>query len=72
MAASARPIVGGMGSAKNLHVLKGNAYVLLEDDTHRLGREAAAALLSDEVPASPNVPYHKIVPVPLRVPKSLK
>ena len=29
-----RPIVGGMGSKRNLHLLKGNPYVLLEDETH--------------------------------------
>lgn len=74
VAASARPVVGGMGSAKNLHVLKGNPYLLLEADTYRLGREAAAALLSDEVPMSAASvhPYHRVIPVPMRVPKSLK
>ncbi|MCX7766921.1 MAG: LacI family transcriptional regulator, partial [Candidatus Sumerlaeia bacterium] len=44
------PIVGGMGSSRNLHVLKGHPYVLLEDDTHRLGREAAGIMLRNELP----------------------
>ncbi|MCD6385778.1 GntR family transcriptional regulator [Candidatus Sumerlaeota bacterium] len=73
--ARARPIVGGMGSYRNLHVLKGNPYVLLENDTHRLGREATAVILSGELPypgkRNTNV-FHRLIPVPLRVPKVLK
>lgn len=70
-----RPIVGGMGSYRNLHVLKGNPYVLLENDTHRLGREATAVILSGELPypkeRTTNL-FHRVLPVPLRVPKLLK
>lgn len=70
-----RPIVGGMGSNRNLHVLKGNPYVLLELDTHRLGREAAAVILSDELPYPSERNgrlFRRIIPAPLRVPKVLK
>lgn len=74
-AASSRPLVGGMGSMRNLHVLKGNPYILMEDDTHRLGQEAAAALLDDRVPlytAGDTRTFHHVIPVKLRLPKSLK
>jgi GntR family transcriptional regulator of arabinose operon len=70
-----QPLVGGMGSARNLHVLKGNPYILLEDDTHRLGREAAAIMLGDDLPKvgeSDLTTLHRVLPVPLRVPRALK
>jgi GntR family transcriptional regulator of arabinose operon len=70
-----RPIVGGMGCNRNLHVLKGNPYVLLEDDTHRLGRESTAIILSGDLPYHKErngTMFHRIIPVPLRVPKVLK
>jgi GntR family transcriptional regulator, arabinose operon transcriptional repressor len=69
------PLVGGMGSARNLHVLKGNPYILLEDDTHRLGREAAAMMLGDSMPRpgeSDMESLHRVLPVPLRLPKSTR
>jgi len=68
-------LVGGMGSARNLHVLKGNPYILLEDDTHRLGREAAAMMLGGELPGNGEADLgtlHRVLPVPLKVPRSLK
>jgi DNA-binding LacI/PurR family transcriptional regulator len=70
-----RPVVGGMGSTRNLHVLQNNPYVLLEDDTHRLGREAAAVILRGEMPypgEKNGRKFHRIIPVPLRVPRILK
>lgn len=70
-----RPIVGGMGSNRNLDVLKGNPYVLLEDDTHRLGRESASIILSGDLPYHKErngTMFHRILSVPLRVPKVLK
>lgn len=70
-----RPVVGGMGSLRNLHVLRAHPYVLLEDDTHRLGREAAAAILRGELPQPGDrsaEPFHRVIPVPLRVPRTLR
>ncbi|GAB4321615.1 MAG: hypothetical protein Kow0059_16310 [Candidatus Sumerlaeia bacterium] len=69
------PLVGGMGSTRNLHVLKGHPYVLLEDDTRRLGREAAAVILRGELPAPDETDsslFHRVIPVPLRVPRVLR
>ncbi len=66
------PLVGGMGSTRNLHVLKGNPYILLEDDTHRLGREAAAMMLGDSMPKPGTADMeslHRVLPVPLRLPR---
>ena len=45
-----QPIVGGMGCIKNLHVLRGHPYALLEYETHRLGHQAAAMMLRGELP----------------------
>jgi len=70
-----RPLVGGMGAMKNLHVLKGHPYVLLEYDTYRLGREAARVILQGQLPSpqdKTNKSYIRIIPVPLRVPKALR
>ena len=71
----ARPIVGGMGSLRNQHVLKGNPYVMLEYETRRLGREAASVMLRGELPQAfeknGNL-FHRIIPVSLRIPKGLK
>ncbi len=69
------PLVGGMGSKRNLHVLRGHPYVLLEDDTKRLGSEAAAIMLRGELPRpdAKNIKlFRQIIPVPLRVPKKLR
>lgn len=63
------PLVGGMGSTRNLHVLKGNPYHLLEDDTHRLGREAAAIMLGEELAGPDGASFQRVLPVPLRVPR---
>lgn len=71
----AQPIVGGMGCMKNLHVLRGHPYALLEYETHQLGHQAAAMMLRDELPKpgeSDSVLFHRVLPVQLRVPKSLK
>lgn len=65
------PIVGGMGSSRNLHVLRGHPYVLLEDDTRRLGREAAAVVLSDASDFRPGIPLRKVIPVPLKSPRGV-
>lgn len=68
-------VVGGMGSAKNLHVLGGHRYVLLEDDTYRLGRDAAALMLRGELPAPGETNldlFHNVIPVPLRVPSTTR
>jgi LacI family transcriptional regulator len=70
-----RPIVGGMGCLKNVHVLKGNPYILAEDDTYRLGREAAHAALMGEFPTGKEKSaesFRRVIPVPLRIPKSLR
>ena len=70
-----RPIVGGMGSHRNLHILKGNPYVLLENDTHHLGRESTAIILSGNLPGyeerNGNL-FRRIIPIHLRVPRTLK
>jgi GntR family transcriptional regulator of arabinose operon len=66
------PLVGGMGSHRNLHVLRGHPYVLLEDDTRRLGREAARAMLQDELPDPGELNYEsfrRVIPAPLRPPR---
>lgn len=65
------PIVGGMGSTRNLHVLRGHPYVLLEDDTRRLGREAAAAVLSDSAAEWGTAPFRRVIPVPLKSPRGV-
>lgn len=70
-----RPLVGGMGILRNLHVLKGRPYILLEEDTRRMGREATALILEDKLSAPTDMDkrtFHKLVPVPVRVPKTLK
>jgi DNA-binding LacI/PurR family transcriptional regulator len=67
-------VVGGMGSARNLHVLNGHDYVLLEDDTYRLGRDAAALMLRGELPSPGETNldlFHNVIPVPLRIPTSV-
>ncbi len=69
------PLVGGMGSTRNLHVLRGHPYILLEDDTHRLGREAAALILHRNKLESHGASGQAVqikLPVPLKVPRSLK
>jgi GntR family transcriptional regulator, arabinose operon transcriptional repressor len=68
-------VVGGMGSARNLHVLGGHRYVLLEDDTYRLGRDAAALMLRGELPGTGETNldlFHNVIPVPLRVPSATR
>ena len=69
--AARRPEVGGMGSSRNLHVLRGNPYVLLEDNTHLLGREAARLLLEAGLPGRSGEdarPLRHVIRVPLRPP----
>jgi LacI family transcriptional regulator len=69
--AAADVVVGGMGSARNLHVLNGHDYLLLEDDTYRLGRDAAALILRGELPGPGETNldrFHNVIPVPLRIP----
>ncbi|MCX7020366.1 MAG: LacI family DNA-binding transcriptional regulator [bacterium] len=71
----ARPIVGGMGIVRNLHILKNRHYLLLEEDTRRVGREAAALILGDKFPQQGEMDaaaFHQFVPVPIRIPKNLK
>jgi GntR family transcriptional regulator of arabinose operon len=71
----AKLLVGGMGSTRNLHVLRGHPYVMLEGDTHRLGRTAAELILGGQLPGAGETSseaFHFKLPVPLRVPKSLK
>ncbi len=69
--AAGGPPVGGMGSARNLHVLKGRPYILLEDDTRKLGRQAAATILGDESlrGSGTRESLRHVIPVPLRVPR---
>jgi len=65
-----RPPVGGMGSKRNLHVLRGNPYILLEDNTRRLGRKAAALVTGDDFPDSGAQhldSLRRVIPVPLKV-----
>jgi GntR family transcriptional regulator of arabinose operon len=69
--AARRPQVGGMGSSRNLHVLRGNPYVLLEDNTHLLGSEAARLVLEGELARGPGAdgrPLRHVIRVPLRPP----
>lgn len=71
----ARPLVGGMGVSRNLHVLRGRPYILLEEDNRRLGREAADIILGSQFPRlgeTNSGAFHRLVPVPIRVPKELK
>jgi GntR family transcriptional regulator of arabinose operon len=73
--ADARPLVGGMGTIRNLHILKGHPYMLLEEDTRRLGREAASVILGERFPGvtwMDSTVSHQRIPVPLRIPKELK
>ncbi len=65
------PCVGGMGSNRNLHVLKGRPYILLEDDTRKLGREAASIILRDPFPSAStsSEQLRHVIPVPLRLPR---
>ncbi len=65
------PIVGGMGSSRNLHVLRGHPYVLLEDDTRRLGREAAAQVLAESDASWQSGSFRRIIPVPLKSPRGV-
>jgi GntR family transcriptional regulator, arabinose operon transcriptional repressor len=73
--ADQHPLIGGMGIARNLHVLRGHPYVLLEEDTRRLGREATALMLNEKLALRGEVDrsaFHKIIQVPIRVPKTLR
>jgi hypothetical protein len=48
---------------------------MLEGDTHRLGRTAAELILGGQLPGAGETSseaFHFKLPVPLRVPKSLK
>lgn len=68
--AEKRPYVGGMGSRKNLHILNDHPYILLEDNTHELGRRAAALILDDELNNSSEMAH--LLPVPIKFPRQLQ
>jgi len=72
---SDRPVVGGMGIVHNLHILKGHPYILLEEGTRRIGREAAAIILGKEFPRPGETDTKALqfrVPVPMKIPKRLR
>lgn len=67
-----RPLLGGMACMKNLHVLRGHPFILLEGDSHQMGHEAVALMLSGNLPGSgagDGVTYRRILPMPLRPPR---
>lgn len=70
-----RPMLGGMGCKRNLYLLRGNPYVLLENDTHRLGVEAMQIIKRNGLPNHDerNLSlFRHIIPVPLRMAKTQK
>jgi GntR family transcriptional regulator, arabinose operon transcriptional repressor len=67
------PMVGGICSTPNIHVLKGHPYVMLEQDTHQFGREAAALMLKMEnPPGEAGASLRKVLSLPLRIPKQYR
>ena len=66
------PVVGGVCCTRNLHVLKGHPYVMLEQDTHQFGREAAALMLQPGSLGGSANPLRKVLPLPLRIPRQYR